>query len=971
MEYSLLEHFQSSLEHSFVDKNKDYNDLYKAKLLTNNEEESSFVLNEIKEELSTCKEFFFAVAFITENGLQPLKTVLADLAKKGIYGRIITSNYLYFNAPKMFQELLKLKNVDVHITDMEGFHAKGYYFKHDSHETFILGSSNLTIKALKVNCEWNLKLNSLANGELVHSMKNNFEQMWSNSFKLSEAWISEYEKNYKPILNTKKIDGLESPSTSIDEVIHREDWDDDYQVTYIKPNVMQQQALKEIQRVRDEGKQKALVISATGTGKTYLSAFDVRNYSPERLLFIVHREQILGKAMSDYKKILGGKDNQYGILSGSKKITDEKYVFATIQSLSKIETLQGFAKKEFDYILIDEVHKAGAKSYQSVIDYFEPNFFLGMTATPERTDDFNIYELFDYNIAYEIRLQDALKESMLCPFHYFGITDLEVDGELIDDKSAFSQLVGEQRVNHIFEQIEYYGHCGDKVHGLVFCSKTKEALELEKIFNEQGLRAKALCGYHSIEEREKVVNDLEMGRLEYIITVDIFNEGIDIPPVNQVIMLRKTKSSIVFIQQLGRGLRKSEGKDFVTIIDFIGNYDNNYLIPAALTEDQSLSKNDLRKKTMATQYLSGLSTINFDEISRKQIFQSIESSKLNSGANFREAYKNLKNKIGRIPMLLDFIKDDTVDPILIGAYKKNYHQFLVWMKEEVPHISTYENQILMFLSNELLNGKRNHELLLLNTLIENESISKSDFFEFLNKNKYPINETIENSIDRVLSLKFFVEQDRAKYGDKSLIRIDEDNYYLADDFSKHLVKNQWFHKNVKDIINTSFERSKRYDGAVPLTYNEVYTRQDVCRLLNWENDEKGTMYGYRIKYDTFPIFVNYHKDDEIDNSVKYEDELIDRHTLLWYTKAKRTMNSAEVKALMNYEKSDLAIHIFVQKEASQSSEFIYLGQANPKKQTITPQVIKDKNGKDTDIVHVELALEKPVPLETYDFIKQK
>lgn len=972
MEYSLIEHFQASLEHSFIDQNRDYSDLYKTRLVTNNEEEHSFVLNEIRDELSSCKEFFFAVAFITENGLQPLKAVLADLADRGIRGRIITSNYLYFNSPKMFQELLKLKNVDVHITDMEGFHAKGYYFKHEEHETFILGSSNLTIKALKVNCEWNLKVNSLANGDLIHSMKSNFEQMWLNSFRLSLSWINDYKKNYKPILNTRKIDGSESPFTTLKKSYTQDEEPDvEYQASFIKPNGMQEQALREIQRVRDEGKQKALVISATGTGKTYLSAFDVRNYAPKRLLFIVHREQILAKAMEDYKKILGGNEDQFGILSGSKKIANEKYIFATIQTLSKKETLEGFTKDDFDYILIDEVHRAGAKSYQAVVDYFEPDFFLGMTATPERTDDFNIYELFDYNIAYEIRLQEALKENMLCPFHYFGITDLKIAGKTIEDASAFNQLISKERTNHIFEQIEYYGHCGEQVHGLVFCSGKDEAIELEKIFNKQGLKAKALCGHHSIEEREKTVKDLEEGRLEYIITVDIFNEGIDIPPVNQVVMLRKTKSSIVFIQQLGRGLRKFADKDFVTIIDFIGNYDNNYLIPAALTEDQSLSKNDLRKKTMATKYLSGLSTVSFDEISKKRIFRSIESSKLNSSINFKEAFKNLKNKIGSIPMLYDFMQNDTVDPMLIGTYKKNYHDFLLWMKEEVPEISKYETQILTYLSNELLNGKRNHELLLLNTLIESQSISFSQFSDLLQEKKYSINQATINSINRILSLEFFVEKDREKYGSKSLISIQGSVYHLAEEFKKCLAENSWFYKNVKDVINTSFERSNRYDLTVPLTYNEVYTRQDVCRLLNWENDEKGTMYGYRIKYDTFPIFVNYHKDDEIDNSVKYEDELIDRHTLLWYTKANRNLNSAEVKALINYQDSGLAIHIFIQKEANQSSEFIYLGKGRPKQSTIKQQVVQDKNGKDTDIVHVELALNRPVPLETYDFIKQK
>lgn len=965
----LLENFQSALEHSFIDQSKESNELYKAKLLVNPDEMGRMVLNDLVDELATCTEFFFAVAFITESGLLAIKTVLSDLAKKNIRGRIITSNYLYFNSPKMFKELLKLKNVDVRITEMDGFHAKGYSFKHDDYETMILGSSNLTIKALKVNCEWNLKLNSLSNGELIQAMKQNFEHMWEESEPLSNSWITKYQMGYKPILNVQKVDTMEEPSTQIDPKFIVDEVE--YATKQITPNEMQKKALIEIQKMRDLEKPKAMVVSATGTGKTYLSAFDVKAYQPEKFLFIVHQEQILKKAKDQFIKILGEDGAKFGILSGNSKVTDEKYVFATIQTLSKDETLQKFAKDTFDYILIDEVHHAGTKTYQKVIDYFEPNFLLGMTATPERTDGYNIYEMFDYNVAYEIRLQEALKENMLCPFHYFGITDIQVDGKTIDDKSSFNQLVSDKRINYIIEKIDYYGHCGDKVRGLIFCGTKKEAHELEQLFNNRGFHTKALTGDHKIDERDRVIAQLEAGKLDYIITVDIFNEGIDIPSVNQVVMLRKTESSIIFTQQLGRGLRKAKNKDFVTIIDFIGNYDNNYLIPIALTEDNSLNKNNLRKKTMATKYLQGMSTIMFDEITKNRIFQSIESSKLNNAKNYREAYQNLKNRLGRMPKLIDFIEQQSVDPVIITKYKENYPAFLNWLNEETPVLNSQETKVLTFLSNELLNGKRNHELLLLLMLINKEKVSTEKYPSYLKEQGYICDEQTIKSVEHILSLDFFTQKEREKYGNKPIVIYSNGTFSLEKSFQKSLQQNQWFAESVEDIIKTSFERSKRYVLSEPLTYNEVYGRKDVCRLLNWEDNETSTMYGYRIKFGTCPIFVNYHKGDTISNDVKYEDELIDQHTLLWYTRPKLTLSSGEVVEIMNYKETNLAIHVFVQKESVGDPEFIYLGRAFPKLETAKELVKQDKNGKDTNIVSMEMTLEKAVPLETYDFIKQK
>ncbi|MCZ3393065.1 DEAD/DEAH box helicase, partial [Enterococcus faecium] len=300
----------------------------------------------------------------------------------------------------------------------------------------------------------------------------------------------------------------------------------------------------------------ALVISATGTGKTYLGAFDVKKFSPDKFLYIVHREQILDKTISSFKKILSNEPAEdFGKVSGNSKDFEGKYLFATIQTLSRDNWLERFDKDEFDYILVDETHRAGAESYKKVLNYFTPQFMLGMTATPDRMDNFNLYELFDYNIAYEIRLQKALDENMLCPFHYIGITDYEVDGQITDDTSQLNWLVSEDRVDYVIKQTEYYSYSGEALQGLIFCSRTEEAKRLAETLSLKRHPSKALTGETPQWEREKIIEELEQRKIEYIITVDVFNEGIDIPCVNQVVMLRNTQSSIVFIQQLGRGLR--------------------------------------------------------------------------------------------------------------------------------------------------------------------------------------------------------------------------------------------------------------------------------------------------------------------------------------------------------------------------------------------------------------------------------
>lgn len=960
---SLLQNLQESLYKGFIDQTKHSGERFKPTLLVNNTNEN--VLNALLEELDHCQSFLFSVAFVTESGLATLKSHFLDLERKGIKGRILTSTFLNFNQPKVFKELLKITNVEVRLANKKGFHSKGYIFNHETHHSLIVGSSNLTANALKVNYEWNVKLTSLENGEIVNHFNDQFEEVWETAIPLTEEWIEHYTSSYVPPANNREV----SIVTDFPAVYQTNAIEEAIKVT---PNKMQQAALQEIQLVREAGHDKGLVISATGTGKTYLSAFDVRSFAPKRMLFIVHREQILQKAKSDFLQILGGAEEDFGILSGSSRQTDARYLFATVQTISKDETLRQFDPEAFDYILIDEVHKAGAKSYQKVIDYFQPQFLMGMTATPERTDDFNIYELFDYNIAYEIRLQEALEEDMLCPFHYFGVTDIEYEEGVIDETTAFSKLVTEERVEHILEKIHYYGHSGDGVRGLMFCSRKDEAEKLSVELNKRGLRTVALTGDHSQEERVRQVDRLENGQLDYILTVDIFNEGIDIPSVNQVVMLRQTQSSIIFIQQLGRGLRKHNSKEFVTIIDFIGNYKNNYLIPVALSGDRSQNKDNIRRHMKDTSYIKGVSTVNFEEIAKNRVFNAIKRSNLTDMKLLRDAYSELKNRIGEVPKLQDFIIHNSLDPLVIVQKYVNYYRFLLKLKEIEPVLSPYEDQVITMLSQEILNGKRKHEVLLLQLLLNEGSISKERYFEELELQGYTINKETFKSVERILNLSFYTEATQKKYGNKPLVLFRlEDTLSFNEEIKERLNANPRFKEMILDIVNSAALLSEQYSCEKPLTLYKKYTRKDACRLLNWSNDESSTIYGYKTKHGTCPIFVTYHKHDEVESSVAYTEGFINPEVFKWSTRSNRTLASEEVTKIINAKKQGINLHLFVKKDDDEGGDFYYLGEVTPDKNMIEQSTMEDKNGKEIPVVHMNMVLEKGLESKLYHYITRE
>nr|WP_230082354.1 MULTISPECIES: DEAD/DEAH box helicase [unclassified Streptococcus] len=904
-----------SIQFGFIDRMQFRDRTYAPKMLINNAEEKRFVLTDLQEELLKSRAFYFSVAFVTQSGISMIKAQLADLAARGVCGKILISPYLDFNDPLAMYDLLKLPNVETRIShETMQLHSKYYLFEQEHKQVLIAGSSNLTATALKQNYEWNIKLNSTDNGNLLYQTKQEFERIWDLSRPLTTEIIESYKRKRKSMIQVVTLE---------------EEVKVDYQVGAINPNKMQKEALVALQEVRDNGAQKALVISATGTGKTYLSAFDVRQVNPEHVLFIVHREQILSKSLESFQRVLGFSNDEACLYKSGIDFSGKKYIFATIQTLSRDEHLQRFARDFFDYILIDEVHKAGADSYKKVMAYFEPAFLLGMTATPERTDGQNIYELFDYNIAYEIRLQDAMDADLLCPFHYFGVTDIVVDGQPICENIDFSKLISEERVNHILEKINYYGYSGESVHGLIFCSSKKEAVELSILLNQRGLRTQALTGDDSQVVREEAVRKLENGALDYLLTVDIFNEGIDIPSVNQVVMLRNTESSIIFIQQLGRGLRKHPSKDYVTIIDFIGNYRNNYLIPVALFGDQSMNKDNYRREVREANLISGLTTINFEEVARKQIFVSITNTSLSSMKILRDSYVDLQNKLGRQPFLKDFWTYNGIDPLTFfnnNAFK-DYADVVTKFGDQVVSFEEFPKNFLSFITFECLSGKRKHELILLQLLIENNGhIAFDTYFERLIQKDLDTSSDVINSVEGVLDLSFLKAQEQKRFGTQPLVVKTNDTYQLNMQVVEELRMNSDYVAFFRDVIETGLLKSKDYPEI--FTLGQKYSRREVLKLLNVKHDEPPlNIGGYKIDKETnsCPIFITYHKSEDISDTIKYEDKLLSESTLRWFSKNKRTLESPDVQYIIDSKENGLRLELFIIKDDAEGGDFYYLG----------------------------------------------
>ena len=993
MDANAINELKNGLSAAYINGSLAANLVYKPAFISNNPEEGKKVISSVEDELLRCEEFQISVAFITLGGVTPLLQTLKELEKKGVKGQILTTNYLDFSEPRALEKLNGLKNITLKMYDVEaagsGFHTKGYIFKKEEIYRIIIGSSNMTSAALTVNKEWNTKLVSTENGEVAKEIVEEFQKLWdSENALLYDDFYEVYKERYNIIKHQREI-------AKSEEIPSLEQY-------RLKPNSMQERFIANLRKILEQGEERALLISATGTGKTYASAFAMRELGFKRVLFLVHRGQLARQTKKSYEKVFA-KSVSLGLVGAGYHEYDADYVFATIQTLNRDEHLLQYDKNAFDCIILDEAHHVPADTYQKVMKHFTPKLWLGMTATPDKRDDNiegrNVYELFDHQIAYEIRLQQAMEENLLCPFHYFGITDLAIIGDDEEASCDFSVLTSDERVKHIINEADYYGYSGDKVKGLIFCSSIKETEELSEKFNHminpstgQKFRTIALNGSASEQERQNAFERLAMNKedatadhepLDYIFSVEILNEGVDIVEVNQVIMLRPTQSPIVFIQQLGRGLRKAYGKEYVVILDFIGNYNNNFMIPIALSGDRTYNKDNIRRYIMeGGRVIPGASTVHFDEISRKRIFVSVDKANFSDIKLIRENYTNLKNKLGHIPRLFDF--DDYGEMDVIRIFDNNslgsYYKFLVkYEKEYKIRLSENEEKVIEFVSKKLANGKRIQELRMLKRMLAYaRGSSKLGLFAGLSEDMKEygkiVSQNQKENIVNVMTNEFPAGSGKKTYSQCVFIEDDGTDYKPTKTFMQMLL-NDKFYEMLQELVEFGI---RRYERNYKNTYKQTdlvlyqkYTYEDVCRLLNWEQNEVPlNIGGYKFdkKTKTFPVFINYDKSENISDTTKYEDHFIpgSRDRLIAISKSGRTLKSEDVQNFLKAKERGIQVELFVRKNKDDkiSKEFYYLGHMTASGNTKEFTMVNTEK----TAVEIEWILDVPVREDIYEYI---
>ena len=947
-------------------------------LITNGPVRSFY--NEFIENLNNCSQFKICVAFITYGGLQVLLETLESLEKRNIPGEILTTTYKEMTSPQVLERLSKFKNIHLKIyvppTQNDGFHAKGYLFHKNEEEsqkwTVIVGSSNITGRALKTNVEWNILQNENC-GELqepgifTKSVLEEFETLWKSPWakEYSDDFLISYRDYLSKVKRQQKSESklLFSYSSFTNENSH----------SIIQPNEMQAEAIVKLDRLRKTGAKKALAIAATGSGKTYMSVFDALQVKPKHLLFIVHREDILKKAKESFDTICSATEENYssGFFTGNQKDRNCRYLFATRDTLSR--HFNEFEKDAFDYIVLDEAHHASSESYKNILAHFTPDFLLGLTATPERSDNGDIYSIFDNNVAVEIRLRDALAHDLVCPFHYFGLTDAQgIDYSKIKAEPGTGKYIEEiadmlmvnRRVDYIIEKMNFYGHDGEKAKVLGFCATVKHAKYMAEEFNRKLSKnnvpvAIALSGNDSVELREKYAHSLEDDNspLQYIFSVDIFNEGIDIPSVNTVLLLRPTESSIIFIQQLGRGLRKLNNKEFVTVLDFIGNYKKSFLMAIALNGTQDYDRDSL-KLEVANDFadLPNGTYIHMDKITKEQILRQLENEKFMSLKYMKESYLSFKHVCGgKVPFLVDYLKHDgSVDPVKFTIFSPNYKTYFDFVayieKETHPEFSLMNedesfSQIMKLLS-FYSPAKRAEEWIIAETLFysENHSACVEEITEKAEKYLSYVTKASIVHACKTLSGDYFDTSEKTRY-EKAVF------YFNGEliSFSKNTVsslevsefsaqKKLW----LEDLIQYNLLRYQNYfgsddyseEGSLPfLKLYQKYTMRDTALLCNYtkiHSSFRGQGLLTSAKPDYF-LFVNLHKDADIKDSINYADKFITPQHFQWQSPNSTSQDSEVGQNLIRNIERKIRLHLFVrkfEKVENVTQPFIYLGQVS-------------------------------------------
>lgn len=876
-------------------------------------------IDKLKQNLDLCNSFCFSVSFIKKAGLKLIIPNIEAALARGVTGKVITTTYQNFTDIDSLEYFFSLQakypdQFECHLDkdcfidksgNKVGFHSKGYLFKFHDHNELLVGSSNITVYALIKNVEWDV---STVDDDVYAAAYTEFTYLWDHTLALSRDLISEYR-------------------TRLYYSIER--WDMDYDVANAnnKPNYMQRTALKELNRLRAIGSTKALVCAAAGSGKTYLAAFDALNFNPDRLLYIVQEGSILMKSYETFQNVFGS-SKSYGIYNKDFKEPDADFLFST--NITMANSLELFDKHHFDYIVIDECHHATAETYKKILEYFEPQFCLGITATPERMDGEDVFSLFDKNIPYELRLRDAIVNGIVVPFKYYGIRDelIEYADKIVKDHRFVEQFSDEKHCDFIYDMIEKHRlPGGKKLKALAFCRDISHAIRMSQAMGEY-YNTQYLTGKNSVGERMRAYKDLQDddADLEILFTVDILNEGVDIPGVNMVLFLRPTDSQTIFIQQLGRGLRKYENKEFVTVLDFIGNdYKRSVQIAFALgglSENFVVEKNLLKELVRDDFKTVGLIDygveIHIDDLSKKEILTYIDEVNFNTKKYLEQDYLNFKKYIGssEYPRHVDYLNNDYAPDLLKfmqskinGKKCRSYYTFLKSVNEvNLPSFNERQEAFVDYVS-DMLPVVRPEELIIVKCLLDCAGeCGKDRLVQYAKDN-------IENYSEDMLmhALKYMCKKGFVSFVDGVAQIKDVSITIELEEYMRDLIDYGIGRYDVEFYEVTGAEKSLYKLWA-------KYKKSQIKQLLG--KDPEDIQLGTNVYDDIAYAYVTIHKASGTKEELKYVDGYVDHYTFQWETVAH--IKDKELSALKNSKE----MRLFVRKVDSEDGiqlPFTYIG----------------------------------------------
>lgn len=859
-------------------------------LFTGGQHEPS-VSSELNREIASADRVDLLVSFIKHSGLRLIYDALAEHTKTKPL-RIITTSYMGASDYKAIEMLAKLPNTEVKIsydTNRTRLHAKAYYFHRDTgFSTAYIGSSNLSKAALSEGTEWNLKISEYSSLEIIQKYRVTFETYWN---------LGEFQF-FDP---TKEIDKDRLKFALVSEGNSGNQYGNTYYFD-LKPYAYQQEILDRLEIEREVfGSHKNLIVAATGTGKTIVSAFDFKRFLDDhkdaKFLFLAHREEILKQSLSAYRGVL--KDANFGELwVGSSVPNDYKHVFASIQTLNSNRQYTNFAKDHFDYIVLDETHHSPADSYQRIVTHFTPRILLGLTATPERLGGENILADFNDRIAYEIRLREAIERNLLCPFHYFGVSDETDLSHIKWERGRYETLslnklfiYNRVRDNTILGAIHKYLADIETIKGLGFCVSKEHARYMSEIFNERGIPSINLDSDSTADIRRTAQSRLLSGEIKFIFVVDLYNEGVDIPEINTVLFLRPTESPTIFIQQLGRGLRLNKDKEVLTVLDFIGQahrqYDFRMKYQALIgrTHHSMLKEVEYDFPTLPKNC-----SIQFERVAKETVLKNIESSycnlrRLRQMLNVFEASSTLDLN------LRNFLSFNSISP------QDLYKAITLYELKAEHHIKSNDQE-------------QKPPKSLKNAFMKLAKVDAYNMLNFLSKWMEAPTSQLTEKESRMLLMFYFTLF--SKPLEEGLVEVI--NQLSAD------VKNE-----VKELIAynlsqiTHLPKSIEIDQAIPLELHASYSTDQILTAFGEHTEsyryslQGGVFYSKQYKIDLFLITLN-KSEKHYKTSTMYEDYAINEWLFHWQSQSRTTVESPTGQRYVNMRENGTKVILFVREE---------------------------------------------------------